>query len=1581
MLFVFHAQRKQRWIRVSVILTTLLALLLITFPANAAGNSVGDRLRSTPPRPVPTNSRPLPAVHLPTPNPSAPPARSTPKAPARLAAGPAAAQTACTPVAPTIDQRVLVITADGGEADMNDPANAGKPGAIQTALDYVGIPYEIYTASTHTLVDSPQQSDPVPAAARPTSGALTDSMLYTQVSDPVSGCVTSREAYYSGIITATGSLPFNTGSALSPDEWNTLWNFASQFSIRQVAWYVWPEPSYGFQYPSNFGDVSTTGFPTTLTPTGKQVFNYLNPNATIPIANATTYFAKPGAGSVVLLGDTSGNALIATQTTADGRETLAATFDANQYLLSNEVLSYGMVNWVTKGLFLGQRHIYATPQEDDLLIADNVWNISPATISSIVADGVTWTITTTNTPGVAYAPGQSVVIQTASPSTYNGTYTIASVTTQGDLASNTSSVVVINNATSPSTYQPKTGLLQQPLSPNSLPLTTPASPLVDCKILGADDPTNSLPLYRITGADVTSLTAWQANKRAPSGPLSAFFLSHAFNGWGTSSEFYSSADASRLVPFPTATNDSLVTAIKANQAAYGFINHTWGHGNLDNMSNTSWPTGLDSGRVPIDQNLAANDQLARGSSPGSYVSTVVGPLSVYDKRNLVQPDVSGLTTANTMNGAYNWGIRYVVSDTSAGPTNPIPKPDGSNPSPNAGRYNPLNKGILEVPRRPVNLYYLASEPGEWLAADNCLYPPAAAFGTQYPPKDGNYPTTGSVTQYSDLLNRVSNDLLPYMLQGDMDPWMFHQPNLRAYDGTQSLFANLMDALFKKYSDLYNLPVKSLPMDQLGGRFAARMAYNGAHPSARLTGGELTLTSTTAVAVPATLPTGVSVTGSESYGGQQLVEASLSAGQTTKLNVSAITVLPNDQTRAVGQPNPVFTGTVTGILPADASSIAINYSTTATDTSKPGTYPIYASVSGTGLGTYKYVVTTTVGTLTVTKPQLLVTINQGGTGGQAGTKLYGDPVPSFSGTLAGVLPGDTLTLASVSVNGLTASSPVGTYSFNVIFNDPSGQLANYTYITNPVAFTVTPAPLLVTFDNTSKTYGQINPPQSAKLAGFVLGQDPSVLGGSLAYTTSATAASPVGSYAVSGSGLTSANYAISYVPGTLTVGKAPLTITAADATRAAGEANPAFTGRLDGLVNGDSIQVTYTTTADASSPQGAYAIVPVPVDNARSSLGNYAVTLVNGTLTVTAPAPTVTPIPTDTPTPTSTETPSPTLTPTPTDTPTPGNGGGGSSSGGGGSSSGGGGSSSGGSHGGSSSHVNIDLGGGSGSGGGGGGASAGSPGPLPAPIVPSQASVVTPQNADAQPDGPAPAATPTPTPTQPAIQPVSASIDPLTGGALDTPEGRLHLAVPANATTDIVLVSVAPGELASDTNADLPSAIQPPPLFQLGSTRFAITALDPATYPVVGVSQHLTLSVDPDLADLRSVGGDRGRLSLAYFDSFAQAWIPLATHVTDTGYLTADSDSFGQFGVLTRAGTPTLCLPTGSTLWSSASSEAEAFGLAQPGTSFIILNQVGSRQLTQDSDGAISWVDAGALAACPPLALPDDEAGDTGGAES
>jgi sugar lactone lactonase YvrE len=85
----------------------------------------------------------------------------------------------------------------------------------------------------------------------------------------------------------------------------------------------------------------------------------------------------------------------------------------------------------------------------------------------------------------------------------------------------------------------------------------------------------------------------------------------------------------------------------------------------------------------------------------------------------------------------------------------------------------------------------------------------------------------------------------------------------------------------------------------------------------------------------------------------------------------------------------------------------------------------------------------------------------------------------------------------------------------------------------------------------------------------------------------------------------------------------LTVTAANASRAYGAANPGFLVTAAGAAPGDVTTFTLTTStiATPSSPAGTYSIVPAATG---ANLANYNVVYVNGTLTVAKASLTVTP---------------------------------------------------------------------------------------------------------------------------------------------------------------------------------------------------------------------------------------------------------------------------------------------------------------------------------------------------------------------
>lgn len=159
-----------------------------------------------------------------------------------------------------------------------------------------------------------------------------------------------------------------------------------------------------------------------------------------------------------------------------------------------------------------------------------------------------------------------------------------------------------------------------------------------------------------------------------------------------------------------------------------------------------------------------------------------------------------------------------------------------------------------------------------------------------------------------------------------------------------------------------------------------------------------------------------------------------------------------------------------------------------------------------------------------------------------------------------------------------------------------------------------ATLVVTPLNAGRFYGDPNPDFTGIITGLNSGDNITAT-----YTTVANPGSAVGDYSIVATLVDPdnklGNYNVVINTGTLTVTPAPLSIVADDTTRAAGQPNPAFTGTVSGVKNGEDITATQDSPATVGSEAGTYPIVPTLKD-ASGKISNYAVTISNGTLTVT-----------------------------------------------------------------------------------------------------------------------------------------------------------------------------------------------------------------------------------------------------------------------------------------------------------------------------------------------------------------------------
>ena len=127
--------------------------------------------------------------------------------------------------------------------------------------------------------------------------------------------------------------------------------------------------------------------------------------------------------------------------------------------------------------------------------------------------------------------------------------------------------------------------------------------------------------------------------------------------------------------------------------------------------------------------------------------------------------------------------------------------------------------------------------------------------------------------------------------------------------------------------------------------------------------------------------------------------------------------------------------------------------------------------------------------------------------------------------------------------LTGELPAGSYPRNAGTYTASITLGEGTgAVTASVTYTIGKKDLTITANGNTITYGDTAFDRGVTYRGFVDGEDAGVLGGSLTYIFSYIPGSDTGLYIIAPQGVTSDNYEITFVPGTLTVGQREVTLT-------------------------------------------------------------------------------------------------------------------------------------------------------------------------------------------------------------------------------------------------------------------------------------------------------------------------------------------------------------------------------------------------------------------------------------------------------
>jgi len=321
------------------------------------------------------------------------------------------------------------------------------------------------------------------------------------------------------------------------------------------------------------------------------------------------------------------------------------------------------------------------------------------------------------------------------------------------------------------------------------------------------------------------------------------------------------------------------------------------------------------------------------------------------------------------------------------------------------------------------------------------------------------------------------------------------------------------------------------------------------------------------------------------------------------------------TMVYGGPLPTFTPTYSPAVPVPPFTAPV-CTTTATASSPVGTYSIYCS----GAVDPNYTIAYVSGTLTVTPAALTITA-------PSPSVTYGAATPALTPTFTGFVAGDTAAKLTTQPTCITTYVP-GNVAGSTSPVTCSGAVdPNYAISYVGGTLTVTPATLTITASNGAMTYGGTVPTITPNIAGFVLGQNSSVLTTQPTCSTTATSASQMSppTYPSTCSGAVAANYTLTYVAGAVTINPAALTITANSAAKNYG-ATLTFLGTEftpTGLLNGDKVSSATLTSAGAAATAnvGSYPIVPSAAIG--TGLANYTINYVNGTLAVNPVALTIT----------------------------------------------------------------------------------------------------------------------------------------------------------------------------------------------------------------------------------------------------------------------------------------------------------------------------------------------------------------------
>ena len=228
-----------------------------------------------------------------------------------------------------VDLKILVVSPS---------ATDGVFGAWKETLTKLGVPYDAYVSG---------QSAPI------TDATLAD--------------YAGNHARYEGVILTSSLVPLSAAERAALDKLETT------FGVREISDNTNPDTAHGATPIS--GVTAPAGLTGTLTAAGIAAFPYLK--GPVPIAvGAFAASGTPGASFTSFVNAPGGGSYLGVFVRPNGTEQLIDGIPGNTQQIHYQLLRYGLLNWVTRGVYLGYWRNYFEVQVDDLFLADDAWDVT-----------------------------------------------------------------------------------------------------------------------------------------------------------------------------------------------------------------------------------------------------------------------------------------------------------------------------------------------------------------------------------------------------------------------------------------------------------------------------------------------------------------------------------------------------------------------------------------------------------------------------------------------------------------------------------------------------------------------------------------------------------------------------------------------------------------------------------------------------------------------------------------------------------------------------------------------------------------------------------------------------------------------------------------------------------------------------------------------------------------------------------------------------------------------------------------------------------------------------------------------------